>query len=308
MDRRDHILSNLRLDGLGLEIGPSYGPIAAGLPGVKARTLDFMNQEQLVAKYARLGQDTSRIQPVDYVWSGERYIDLVGDTRFDWIIASHVIEHVPDLVGFVNECAEILTEDGVLSLVVPDKRWTFDYYRPPVGLGAVVDAHLQGRRMSSPGATAEFEMFIADYNGSPSAPPFLNPVAHAKAMMAKATSGAYHDIHAWVFTASSFRLLIEDLHALGMMQVREAAFAPAVGEFYIQLSRQGAGPGVDRQTLGLRALEEQSLSGSVVGQAGPLERLTRENAALQAELAATRRTLSWRLTAPLRAVRRPFGG
>ncbi|OYX35297.1 MAG: hypothetical protein B7Y99_04070 [Caulobacterales bacterium 32-69-10] len=306
--RDKNALEGLRLDGLGLEIGPSHNPIAAGLPGVKAKVLDHMTQEGLIEKYAALNTDTSRIQPVDYVWSGERYIDLVGDTRFDWIIASHVIEHVPDIVGFINECAEVMSPDGVLSLVVPDKRDTFDFYRPPVGLGPVIDAHLQGRRMSSPGAIAEFEMFICDNDGSP-APRILHPVDHARAMMERAREGIYHDIHAWVFTPSSFRLLIEDLYALELLHLRECAFGEVGGEFYVKLSKAGAGPGVDRAVLARRALDEQV--GRQVS-APPaveerLEQMERENNALKAELDATRRTLSWRITAPLRALRRGVG-
>ena len=44
-----------------------------------------------------------------------------------------------------------------------------------------------------------------------------------------------------------------------------------------------------------------------LNEARRLKELERENAALQAELAATRATLSWRVTAPLRAVRRGGG-
>jgi hypothetical protein len=257
-----------------------------------------MDQGQLVAKYAEMGVDTSRILPVDYVWSGERYRDLVGDVRFDWIVASHVVEHVPDLVGFVNECTEILAPGGALSLVVPDKRATFDYHRPPSGLGAVVDAHLAGRRISSPGATAEFELYIADYHADALAPPFMQQdIEHACNMMARAARGEYHDVHAWVFTPSSFRLLVEDLHRLGLLQAREAAFVEGEDEFYVQLSREGAGPDLDRLALSTRAVDE--LRGAC-----EIERLVRRNIALRGELEATRRTLSWRLTAPLRAIRR----
>jgi SAM-dependent methyltransferase len=307
-ERDNYALHGLRLDGLGLEIGPSHNPIAAGLPGVNAKVLDHMDQADLVKKYTSLRVDTSRIQPVDYVWSGERYADLVGDERFDWVIASHVIEHVPDIVGFINECAEVMAPEGVLSLVVPDKRETFDFYRPPAGLGPVVDAHLQSRRMSSPGAIAEFEMFIADYDGSPT-PRFMNPAAHAMAMMKRAEGGHYVDIHAWVFTPSSFRLLMEDLHALGLLQLRECAFAENGGEFYIKLSKAGAGPGVDRTALARRALDELTgiKRGVISDTQERLEQLVRERTALRAELEAVKRTLSWRITAPLRAVRRSVG-
>ncbi len=102
---------------------------------------------------------------MDYVWSGQPYTELMGAVRFDWVLASHVIEHVPDLIGFINECGELLTPGGRLSLAVPDRRCEFDYYRPCAGLGSVVDAHLEGRRRSSPGLAAEFALYICQLDG-----------------------------------------------------------------------------------------------------------------------------------------------
>ncbi len=264
MDRRETILEGLALDGLGLEIGGGYGPIAAGDPALRVKSLDHLDRAGLIAKYEKANVDISRIQPVDYVWSGQRYLDLVGETRFDWILASHVIEHVPDLVGFVNGCAEVLTPDGRLSLVVPDKRREFDCYRPPSGLGGVIDAHLENRRLSSKGLAAEFALNIALLDGRDTwldqdrgTPQFLYGLDVARAMMNSLDEGGYIDIHAWVFTPHSFRLLIEDLYGLGLSHLREASFTPSDQcEFFIQLSRDGAGPGIDRLDLTLLALDE----------------------------------------------------
>lgn len=303
-ERDSNALAGLNLEGLGLEIGPSHSPIAAGLPGVECKVLDHSSQADLVRKYAGMGVDTSRIQPVDYVWAGERYLDLVGDTRFDWIIASHVIEHVPDIVGFLKGCAEVLKPGGIVSLVVPDKRATFDYYRPPTGLGPVVDAHFQRRKLSSPGAIAECEIMMAAWDET-TAPAILHPIEHAQAMMKMPGRGVYHDVHAWVFTPAQFRLLIEDLYLLELLELRELSHGEAKDEFYIKLSVGAPGPGTDRKTLALKALDELA-----VGRAAPAGRvaeLESQNAALKAELAALRQTLSWRVTAPLRAVRRGVG-
>jgi len=300
VDRRKQILANLRLDGLGLEIGPSHSPVAAGTPGLRVQTLDFMDQAGLIARYDRIGQDTSRIRPVDYVWSGEPYSDLVGETRFDWIVASHVVEHVPDLIGFIADCAEVLAPGGVLSLAVPDKRGIFDYYRPPSGLGQVIDAHLPPRSVTSAGAAAEFELNYAEFDGETGTTRFPHDPFRVRQVMARVAGGEFLDIHAWVFTPSSLRLLVEDLHALRLLPMRESGFAESIGyEFYLQLRRDGAGPGVDRPTLARRALDELSWVS-----APEVERLGRRIADLEAELDATRRTLSWRLTAPLRAMRR----
>jgi hypothetical protein len=311
-DKRNRVLEGLALDGLGLEIGGGYGPLAAGDPDLNVRTLDHLDQGALQAKFALEQVDPSVVQPVDYVWSGERYRDLVGETRFDWIVASHVIEHVPDLIGFINECAEILTDDGVLSLVVPDKRRSFDLYRPASGLGAVIDTHLQGRRASSPGQAAEFALNIAKLDGRDvwtdqdrGTPVFEHEAWRARELMEEAASGAYVDIHAWVFTPSSFRLLIEDLYALGLIGLRELRFRGGGDhEFLIQLGSHGGGPEVDRATLARRAQAERPETLDPVVDVAALKAHNLElRRALDEVLAST----SWKITAPVRRLLRRFG-
>ena len=265
MDRRALILDGLDLTGLGLEIGAGYGPLAAGQPGLKVRTLDHLDQAGLIEKYARQGQPTEHIGPVDYVWNGQRYAELMGETRFDWIVASHVIEHVPDLVGFLDQCAEVLAPGGVLTLAVPDRRYSFDYYRPESGLREMIDAHVAGRTLSSPGCAAEHFLNLARLNGkdtwdadSGGRPEFVVPLETAENRYQRALAGTYVDVHAWVFTPSSFRLAMEDLHALGLTRLREARFHDTVGcEFFVQLSAGGAGPGLPRIELAQRAVLER---------------------------------------------------
>ncbi len=62
LDRRERILTGLNLDGLGLEIGPGYNPLAAGDPQLRVKTLDHLDQAGLIEKYAKTAVDTSRIQ------------------------------------------------------------------------------------------------------------------------------------------------------------------------------------------------------------------------------------------------------
>ena len=307
MDRRQELLDGLKLDGIGLEIGPMHSPIAAGEPGLEVKTLDHLDQAGLVAKYAPTGVDVSKIQPVDYVWAGERYIDLVGDQRFDWILASHVIEHVPDLVGFINQCAEILTPGGTLSLAVPDKRATFDFYRQPTGVGPIIDAHLNARRLSSPGLAAEFALNFSDPEKWERGATVRRPVSHgpdvARRLLEQATRGEYVDIHAWVFTPNSFRVILEDLHALGLTRMRERYFgANRDFEFVVHLSEEGPGPQEDLEALRELALQDLMVEDSRVPS------LQEENARLAAQVEALTASTSWRITGPLRAMRRLASG
>lgn len=149
MDKRDAISSMIRQDGLGLEIGPSLNPVVPKQEGHRIKILDHADGDTLIRKYPQHGlpqEQIDRIEDVDFVWSGEPFPDTVGQERFDFIVASHVIEHTPDVIAFLNECADILAPGGVVCLVVPDKRFCFDRFRPLSSLGQVVDAHVQPRK------------------------------------------------------------------------------------------------------------------------------------------------------------------
>ena len=80
-------------------------------------------------------------EEVDFLWDGRPYVELIGRRHaYDWIIGSHVLEHTTDLLGFLNDCDSLLKKGGVLSLVVPDKRYCFDRFRPLTDVGRVIDA------------------------------------------------------------------------------------------------------------------------------------------------------------------------
>src|SRR5260370_15523886 len=63
-------------------------------------------------------------------------------------------------------------------------------------------------------------------------------------------TSTFLDLHNWVFTPCSFRLLIEDLYQLGYIRLREICFFDTEGcEFYITLGWQGSGPTFARLEL-----------------------------------------------------------
>jgi SAM-dependent methyltransferase len=229
----------------GLEIGPSHRPVAAKRDGFNVRILDHLDAAALRDKYASHGVDIDAIEEVDYVWSGQPLDQLVAGERFAWIIASHVIEHVPDLVGFLNACETILAPGGVLSLAVPDKRYCFDCERENSSLGRVIDvAHARSTNHSA-GTAAEYFLKVRRKGGQiawderhrgPLEPVHgLQDALHA---MTKVREGHYFDLHAWVFTPDSFRKIIRDLHELRLIGLQEQYFQATRGcEFFVTLAK-----------------------------------------------------------------------
>src|SRR6185503_15949436 len=106
----------------GLEIGAS---VLAPFPGVRAWNLDH--------PAARLFQDAQRA-----AYGSTAPIHLFGaaealpfcDETLDFLLASHVIEHMPDTIGTLWEWARVLRPGGVLFLIVPHKDRTMDVERP----------------------------------------------------------------------------------------------------------------------------------------------------------------------------------
>jgi hypothetical protein len=294
MDRKQKALRNIDRAGRGIEIGPSHNPLAPKRDGYRVEIIDHLTREQLIAKYTGHNVNLDQIEEVDYVWSGQRFAELTGKSRhYDWVVASHVIEHAPDLIGFLNDCDALLKADGVLSLVIPDKRYCFDHYRPISGLARVVDAHVRHAGTHSAGTAAEYFLNVVACNGriawdskTRGTFSFVHTLEQASNAMQDALSEkTYLDLHAWCFTPHSFRLIIHDLYALGLISLREVDYLPTAGcEFFVSLSQSGGGLPLSR----LEALErvEAELSNADIKSSATSQYL---NVALQSLLRRCKR-------------------
>jgi len=264
--RKERVLATIDRDGMGLEIGPSHDPLAPKREGFKVHVIDHASREELLAKYDGHLVAHDQIEEVDFVWKGGTYLELTQHPKhYDWIIASHLIEHTPDLIGFLQDCDSVLKDAGVLSLVIPDKRFIFDRFRPITGLARIVDAHLGGHTMHTPGSVAEHYLNAATrahHLGWSSETPgeyfFIHSAREAREKMNVAREKSeYHDIHNWCFVPHSFRLLLNDLHVLGYTRLREVSFHPTDGcEFYVTLGRKGKGPPLGRLEI-LREIDRE---------------------------------------------------
>jgi 2-polyprenyl-3-methyl-5-hydroxy-6-metoxy-1,4-benzoquinol methylase len=247
--RKDIILSSIDSLGRGLEIGPSHSPIAPKKEGYNVDVIDHATQAELREKYSDDNVCLENIEYVDYVWRGEKYSDLLGaKNQYDWIIASHVIEHVPDLVSFLKDCSDVLKDGGVLSLAIPDFRFCFDQFRSVSSLARVLDAHHFRISKPSPGAIVEYYLNISKKNdciawsqGFSGQNELLYQSDFALNKYQEALSALdYMDVHTWCFTPSSFRLLIADLSMLGLLTLTVKTYTPTLGsEFFVTLSKGG---------------------------------------------------------------------
>lgn len=264
MNRNEKILKHINKNGQGIEIGLCANPIAPKKAGFNVHVIDHASREQLIAKYDGHGVNLDNIEEVDFVWQGESYAELTGKHKYyDWIIASHVIEHTPDIIKFINDCDAILNDDGVLSLAIPDKRYCFDHYRAISGISKAIDTHLSQSTLHSPGTVADHLLNVVSQSGkiawdsqTNGERKLIHSIADARqAMNNLIQKNVYIDVHGWCFVPHSFRVMIHDLFHLGLIPLQEVEFYPTEGcEFYMTLGRKGKGTNRSRLEM-LEAIE-----------------------------------------------------
>jgi SAM-dependent methyltransferase len=254
MNRADKLVACIDRSARIIEVGPSFNPIAPKADGWNTITVDHTTRAALTDKYrGHPGVDVDRIEEVDFVWSSGSIADVVpADLRgtFDAVIASHVIEHTPDLLGFLDSAATLLAPDGVVILAVPDKRFCFDYFRPLTTTAQILEAHVERRSRHTRCIAFDHVAYVV-HNGGTGAwgqEPiqdlgFFHSLRKAGEIFSSFNADLnlpYNDFHAWQFIPASFELLMLELGRLEQTDFRIEQISPASGcEFHVWLRRGG---------------------------------------------------------------------
>lgn len=322
---------------VGIEIGALDRPIVPSDVG-PIFYVDHLTTEGLRTKYAeRPNVDVERIVDVDFVWDDRAFDEVVSSIApVDYVVASHVIEHVPDMLGWLRQIHGVLRDGGILALLIPDRRYTFDYRRITTSTSQVVDAFLREDRVPSPGQVFDhFSNAIEvdrdtawDRSVDAIDCPYRFSIEFALEVSRRAASGAYCDVHAWVFTPRSFLDVFEQLARLDLVEFNVASIrppeAPAI-EFYVALRRVSERARRQRHRQ-MRTIEDAYASLDRIGDESDLrgdadivdhaehKRVISQLARQQQRLSGLEKQLlqrdrkiddlvsstSWRLTAPLR--------
>ena len=138
-------------------------------------------------------------------------------------------------------------------MAVPDCRACFDHFRMPTRLSDWLEAFHEDRVQPSPETLFDFTAMQAMYhhegNISPGCsfpnddPAGFKPVqnldsAYKQYLVRKSAPGDYMDAHCSVFFPASLKLLLSDLHKLGLMKLEILEISETDGlEFYVHLRK-----------------------------------------------------------------------
>jgi hypothetical protein len=229
----------------GLEFGALHNPIIRPAQG-DIRFVDYTTTQGLRAHPHAESIDKSAIVDVDYVWSGSGSLATAINTGelFDYAIASHVIEHVPNIIGWFHGIADVLKPGAVFNLAIPDKRYTFDVKRKSSTLGELIEAHLL--QFTHPSVRQMFDHCYGAVAVEPGAVwrnninveliprmcgDFALQLAYDSALEIVKTH-RYYDSHCLIVTPLSFLSLLEGLSLLKLFPfVLNDFFLTEDGEF-----------------------------------------------------------------------------
>jgi hypothetical protein len=228
-DRRARVLAGLDLAALtGVEIGPLDKPLVARADG-SIIYVDHLETEALCQKYAADQHvATDKIVEIDAIWGDNTLAQALGPRApVDYVIASHVIEHVPDLIAWLDELRQVIKLGGDLRLAIPDRRFSFDFLRRETDLADILDAYVHRARKPRPISILDFALNAAPVDPVAAWDGKLDPASLHTWHTANGALGlaqdaiendTYHDVHCWVFTPASFVDLFRRAGALGLIR------------------------------------------------------------------------------------------
>lgn len=259
-----------------LEIGPLTNPI---LSKQKANVFyaDIRSTEEVKEFYSKdPNVNKNSIVDVDFVIKDSYEKSLINVDKFDYVISSHVLEHMPRLIEHFQDIATVLSKNGMLYVFLPDHRYCFDHFRVPTSFAEAYYVYSQGITIP----------FWRVFDHALEAIPLNNPARfwfggriaaetlsrrksfeRASEVFEQALSGGHFDVHYSVFSPRSFILLLYNMINARLFPFRCTSFFPternsctfgAVFQLCPEMLREGKAAAYEMHKLSL-LLDDRNL-------------------------------------------------
>ncbi|MGL5094734.1 MAG: methyltransferase domain-containing protein, partial [Planctomycetia bacterium] len=133
-----------QLHGDGVEFGPGCHPQPLGPHVTRVRYCDAHDRAAFLELFPEVADEIDGFPAtIDFRLdcAKEPFVDAVGRSSLDFIVANHLLEHLVDPLRFLEQAHDVLRDDGLLYIGQPDKRAMFDRDRRRTSLEDVVDRH-----------------------------------------------------------------------------------------------------------------------------------------------------------------------
>lgn len=246
------LFEELQPEGLGLEISPYFDPVLEKSQWNVVYT-DYIDTDELRKKAAENPNLAGRLVPeVDFVWTpGKPLKECVpAGALFDYAVASHVMEHVPNPIGWLNDIFSVLRTGGRLALFLPDRRLSSDYYRKLTRFEDLVALWIEQPKVPSPHQVVDFmSNSFQNLHGVGVGWTDAGPSGETRAYsddeavntgMFVYNEEQYLDIHCTVWESEKFKLTFDRIVNAGLLSADVGEAVRDDGEFLAILTKSAA--------------------------------------------------------------------
>ena len=132
------------LAGSGVELGPGHQPFQLPFPGVEVAYVDRWTPDENKDLFPELGDAPPFPKPDIVANLDTDRLDPLPDGSQAFVICSHVLEHMAEPLGLLDDIHRVLEPSGIALILLPDRHRTFDKDRAPTPLDHLVDEHARG--------------------------------------------------------------------------------------------------------------------------------------------------------------------
>ena len=213
-----------------LELGPFDNPSCIDISdNHKVKYFDVLDSEELKLRAEKLNRPFKNVpNKIDYV-SPTGDLTIVNE-KFDIVFSCHSIEHQMNLVKHLNIVENLLKDQGLYVLIIPDKRYCYDHYVPETTVTEIIDNYinditfrplshvLQEHFMRAKNSAFDHWMgehgdFEEDIDSDK-----LSKVVEEYLLNRK--EGKYIDVHSLRFTPHSFENIINTLNKVKLIKLQ----------------------------------------------------------------------------------------
>lgn len=122
--------------GQGIEIGAQGSPLQVDRNKTTVTYVDRISNEQTTTLHNLSAQELTSIN----ILAEADNLDMFRNESLDFVIANHLLEHIPNPVAAIEEWLRILRNNGVLYLSLPNYCCNeYDFQRRPASLDHIID-------------------------------------------------------------------------------------------------------------------------------------------------------------------------
>lgn len=247
-NRMDFISLISNFNGKRLEIGPFCHPVLEN--NSETYFSDYFDTEELKQEAIIQKQSSLDVPFIDFPTKGTSLKHAVGDNRFSIVVSSHNIEHYPCLITHFQEVSSIMADGGYYFLIVPDKRFTADYYQDTTILPEVLAAYAEQRKAPSIENALKGIEFVThaypqrhwlnDHGNNPYLKADKTILNSLERITHSVQRNEYNDLHCWRFTPQSFSEILGYLNEIGLINLKLIRLYPTLfgsNEFFAVLKK-----------------------------------------------------------------------